>query len=328
MIKYEFPLLYAHPTKIVFLDDSKSFLRNIELAVGSNSLYAMFDDPEKCISFLNDQYQNTPSLIQRSISFHDNHGSDSLVHANFAEIEAEPTKIERFSFPTCVVVDYQMPTMNGIEFCDRLNDPNIGKILLTGVADTRTAVRAFNEGVIDRFVQKADDKAMDLTLRYANALQQDYFAKIQNPLLAGSTKLSLLFGEPKVTKFISDKLEEHGCVEHYISNNPISYIGIKANGETIKILALTRENQTSQIHYALQHNAPQNVVISLERGEVIGNFYERVEDYGEEPYPWQHFLTSAHKTEGNFETWYVGIYEDAPKVADFSEKCTFNFVKP
>ena len=43
-----------------------------------------------------------------------------------------------------VVVDYFMPEMDGVTFCRRLNNPSIGKILLTGRAEDSVAIEAFN----------------------------------------------------------------------------------------------------------------------------------------------------------------------------------------
>ena len=252
-----FPLLYSHPTKLIFLDDAPTFLRNIELVVGRDSLYGLFDDAEECLSYLARESKNTSSLLQRAISFHENYGSDTLVYADFGEIENEPTRIDRFSIPTCVVVDYQMPSMNGIDFCKQISNPHIGKILLTGVADTNVAINAFNEGTIDRFVEKGADNAMDLTLEYAKLLQEEYFAKQQNSLISGLTNLSQSFGDRILSEHMATVLKENGCVEHYISNNPTGYIGITASGKTMKFVTLSQDDLNQQVNYAHSQQCTQ-----------------------------------------------------------------------
>lgn len=58
-------------------------------------------------------------------------------------------------FPV-VVSDYRMPDMNGVQFLARAADasPDSVRIMLTGHADTRTAIDAVNEGEIYRFLTK------------------------------------------------------------------------------------------------------------------------------------------------------------------------------
>lgn len=43
-----------------------------------------------------------------------------------------------------MVVDYSMPEVDGIQFLTSIRNANCMKILLTGIADEREAVAAFN----------------------------------------------------------------------------------------------------------------------------------------------------------------------------------------
>ena len=56
--------------------------------------------------------------------------------------------------PDVAVMDVAMPELNGMEFCRRITDPSIRKIVLTGKADEHVAVKSFNEGLIDRFIRR------------------------------------------------------------------------------------------------------------------------------------------------------------------------------
>lgn len=59
-----------------------------------------------------------------------------------------------------VVSDERMPGMSGLELLSLVHDrqPNAIRIILTGHADTDTAVRAINEGEIYRFLTKPCDR--------------------------------------------------------------------------------------------------------------------------------------------------------------------------
>ncbi len=55
--------------------------------------------------------------------------------------------------PDCILLDFTLPDMNGLEFMERLRDRNGGipcaVVMLTGIADERVAVRAVNAGATD-----------------------------------------------------------------------------------------------------------------------------------------------------------------------------------
>ncbi len=69
-----------------------------------------------------------------------------------------------------VVSDHLMPAMTGIEFlalAARLH-PNVIRIMLTGQADVDMAIRAINEGQVNRFLTKPwDDAQLKFVLRDA-----------------------------------------------------------------------------------------------------------------------------------------------------------------
>jgi CheY-like chemotaxis protein len=66
----------------------------------------------------------------------------------------------RYEEISTVIVDYDMPSMKGLEFCEKLQNPYIRKILYTGVAGEGLAIEAFNKGLIDGYIRKGDPNQM------------------------------------------------------------------------------------------------------------------------------------------------------------------------
>ena len=69
-----------------------------------------------------------------------------------------------------VISDQMMPKMTGLSFLEIVRDrhPEAIRIILTGYADTSTAVEAINEGEIYRFLTKPwDDVELQVTLHLA-----------------------------------------------------------------------------------------------------------------------------------------------------------------
>ena len=64
-----------------------------------------------------------------------------------------------------------MPKMTGVEFCRAIRGLPVKTILLTGKASLETAISAFNEGVIDCFLQKQDSNVSTALRREIKRLQ-------------------------------------------------------------------------------------------------------------------------------------------------------------
>lgn len=104
------------------------------------------------------------------------------------------TALESGDEYAAVVVDMNMPGMNGVEFLKRARarNPNLVRIVLTGNADQATAVHAVNEGHIFRFLNKpCSPEVLSATLQ--DALRQHDRTMFEKELLRNT-----LMGSVKV----------------------------------------------------------------------------------------------------------------------------------
>ncbi len=111
-----------------------------------------------------------------------------------------------------VVSDEQMPGMCGNEFLASIKSdyPDIIRIMLTGNAESSTAMRAINEGGVYRFLSKpCSGLDLAITLRHA-ILYKDILAKSRSLLKTTIQQFNLLQAleakQPGITRVGKDKI--------------------------------------------------------------------------------------------------------------------------
>ena len=77
-----------------------------------------------------------------------------------------------------IIADYQMPSMDGIEFLAQVKNlqPEVTRILLTGYADKESAIRAINQANLFQYIQKPWDNS-ELLLIIRGGLEKRFLMK-------------------------------------------------------------------------------------------------------------------------------------------------------
>lgn len=111
------------PTTILFVDDNKNFLKSTKLNLKSNyNSFVFLDDVKQTIDYINNTYKPAP-YPKRYINYMDGEGyAHHAIDINLYELPNEVYNDKRFEQISCVVVDYDMPGMDGLEFCKQIND--------------------------------------------------------------------------------------------------------------------------------------------------------------------------------------------------------------
>ena len=164
---------YSHPTTVCVVDDNQSFVDSLSFELPSDWACQTFTDPFAARDYINTK-PALPALADRCMSA-DLSSASTTIHLDLSLIEQEINHVERFRRISVVVVDYAMPSLNGLELCAQVVDPDVRKIMLTGVADEKLAVEAFNAGLIHRFVPKQSGDAIGVAINYMADLRRDYF---------------------------------------------------------------------------------------------------------------------------------------------------------
>ena len=130
----------------------------------------------------------------------------------------------RFERIPLLVVDYEMPSINGIEFCRKLKERKIFKIMLTAEADTDTAIKAFNNGLIDKFILKTSENLYPENTLAVDDLTQRYFRKLtKNIVNAYANSINDLFDNELYQQLFASVLIQAQAVEYYLIDNSGSF---------------------------------------------------------------------------------------------------------
>ena len=279
-----------------------------------------FFDPVDALEYVN-QPPELPSLADRCFSAQE-YSSRQLFRLDIDMIEEEINIVRRFNRLSVAIVDYSMPTLNGLEFCARIKDPHVGRVLLTGVADEKMAVEAFNAGIIDRFISKSHPQASDHIREFSLEMQDAYF-RSQTDQLRRTLSLTgpVFLDDPGVAHWVRRLMLRKNFCEYYMESSPPGLLLLKPTGTIAQLVVLTETECDQQADYAQRYGAPAEIIARLRKRSHIGFFLDDPANYtGTEEYPWNQFTRRATRLGNSDHYWYATLIDSPPHSIDYHPK--------
>lgn len=308
MTNYQIPPFY-YPTTVMFVDDSIDFLANLSLQLDSDLAFQLYDSPIRALAMLNSD-ANSGTPISRFFSRY--HHTDDLplthhvIDVNLDKIHREVYNEFRFEQVSVVVVDYDMPSINGLDFCRRIINPSIKKVLLTGKADEMIAIQAFNEGIIDRFILKQDKEVINILNQSIFELQREYFSQTERMLAdALSIGKHTFLRDPSFARHFWDICDRQKIVEFYLCCEPDGILMLNAEGLASLLLVPNEDYLLGQYEIAYEQGAPQELLNALKSGQIVPYFWRTNGYYVAECRDWRTFLFPATTFKGHKLYYYA-----------------------
>lgn len=306
MSHYQIPP-FRFPTTVLFVDDSTDFLANLSLQLDPDLAFQLYDSPVDALMMLNNVSSEPATPIERLFSRYHHTEDLSMTHhvidVNLDMVHREVYNEFRFEQVSVAVVDYDMPSIDGIEFCRRIKNPAIKKVLLTGKADEKIAVQAFNQGIIDRFILKQDKDVINILNQAIFELQRAYFTQTERMLADALAigKHAFLRDPLFADRFreICDKLQ---IVEFYLCSEPDGMLMLNANGASSLLIVPNEDAMIAQYEIAYEQGAPQELLDALKSNQVVPYFWKTGGHYVPECLDWRSFLFPATEFKGKH--WY------------------------
>lgn len=257
------------PTTVMFIDDDQALLDNLAFYFKNKCSVITFTKPKEALLYL--QKQKTLEGKLKKICFKKISSAEldmgeeaALIQCDYLALPSLLYDPQRFSTIAAVLVDYDMPKMNGLEFCCQIEDRPIRKIMLTGKADTKLAVKAFNQKLIDQFILKDANEKIEADIDDALTKEKNIYFKNLSSLFPNND-----FKNSKTTKAflkILEKFEtDHKLVEWYQFDQQGSRVGLNADGVAYWLIVRAQEDIEKNLAFAEDNNAPKAVVQALKK---------------------------------------------------------------
>lgn len=302
-------LSYYHPSTVVFVDDQKAFLSALKNRLPQQLLALFFNSPEKALDKITkttlSAYQTTSHMynIQDDVEAGYN---DALINLKLGDICKTIYNFNRFSEVSVVVVDRMMPGLDGINFCRKLIDHPIKKIMLTASKDRKVATDAFNEGIIDFFILKdSPDLIFELTAAIEK-MQWDYFSFLTKRTLGTALETVVpILKNDLMSDFLQNKMQEFNAVEFYLLDKWGSVLFIKHDGTPITLVISPDELFDTYATIAQEHEQ-MAIANTLSKREKLLFFPEEV-DCMRPVHEWVNYLFEATLLPGGSNLFYSVI---------------------
>lgn len=221
------PVCYF-PSQVILVDDDPDFLSNLTLLLDeSQSTYVTFQSAKKALDYIESEVAplNLDSAFLEEKESYEL-GKDSF-YLNYSAIKNTALNPSRFAGLSVVIADYNMPNMNGLDFLKSIKTKHVKKILLTGEADESTAINAFNDGIINRFIKKQDPELSQTVIKSINSLQRRAFLELTQKTFPPSKALTnnpIFQNIPELEAYFFDILKKHNIVEYYLIDSQGTYL--------------------------------------------------------------------------------------------------------
>jgi CheY-like chemotaxis protein len=265
----KFPL-YHRPSALVFLDDETPYLEMLAIVLPRDWCIRFHTRTRDYLAQIHAQAQAWEEDVaqhQEIINqWHRGKPLPGLV------LDYWRSQSHRYGLPSIAVVDYAMPAANGLEVLKASPPWPPYRVLLTGKADEHTAVAAFNDGLIDRYVTK---QAPDLVQQLVSALRQHYHAPMDfhegvwRNVLRRSQQLALQ--DSAAQQSLTNWLKEHACVEYVVMPEPFGLLALDIAGHAHWLQFEMHKDLASAVDLARVAGHDEATLSAMALGQVLSD---------------------------------------------------------
>lgn len=290
------PTCFHHPVKVLFLDDNQAFLNVLSMEFGQKENFIMLTDPDEAMHLIN---QSREGAVESNLLKNKNNTDDAPCVNNNSLLDLIYEQ-SRFDNVAVLVVDYEMPAINGVEFCEKLKGKTIFKILLTAEADKDIAISAFNNGTIDKFILKTNDNLYAELLNSIDELTNRYFnEQSQIPLKISDDSLKSLFNDEQYKKVFHEIKRNGRAVEYYLVDGVGSFLFLSKNAEPTWLIVSDKRKAHEQAELLMGYGFTPDAIQKIKSQDSI-LFLLSDSEYKEPASQWGKYMFEAKRLDENY----------------------------
>lgn len=306
------PTCLYHPIRVIFLDDSREFLDALDLEFGAQINMLTLTNSNMTMQLIDSHSQD---IIQPIFNIANGVDEDTnigqVISFNIGNIISLIYDKARFNKIAILVVDYQMPEINGIGLCKKIKESDVLKIMLTAEADKDTAINAFNDGLIDKFILKTNENLYQEISLAVQELTQRYFEALSKSVInRHSNLINELFEKSTYRKLFSEVATQAQAVEYYLVDTSGSILFLDQDAHPTWLIVRHVDALMEQFDLLKGYDLPERIMDSVAKKEVM-LFMLSEKEYKKPIGQWIENLFGSKKLDDNY---YYSIIQD--KVTD------------
>jgi CheY-like chemotaxis protein len=316
------PHICYFPTLTIFIDDKQEFLDSITLKLDKKSQsYKFFANARQAIEYIKTNYKKSQWFYNHIKNLEEEKEDHKVIELNIHDIYKQIYNKDRFDIITSVIIDYDMPEINGLDVAKELHDLDLSKILLTGAADEKLAVDAFNNKLIDGFITKSSETIYQEISAKIKEGADSYFREVSKILSPYATKENdINISNPQFMQLFNTIISEKNIIEYYMTESALSYLFLNNHGRVDMLFLFPDKHLDSIYQIAKEENISKSILNQLESKQKILCFYDFKESIFSFSDSYEQYLIDAKKIVLDGVDHYYGYKEnilDEEKVISF-----------
>lgn len=270
------------PTKLLLLDDDEEFLKGVQYGISNQYKCIYTSKIDKAKEIIKENENWLKKLFSNGISrAFDTDSTKFAVEMDISSLHKVIYENNRFNHIAILIIDFDMPDMNGLDFIRGIGDHKLKIIMLTGKATPNTVIQAFNKGEIQRYVSKGDENYLQTILEYIKELQSDFFTDFSKFILESLKSETEIFDIQSFQNVFNNIIHENNIVEYYLLDESGSFLLLDASAEN-QIWLIIKSKNDMRLFYELAIEDPETptyIIKKLKNCESFTHFKTEKESH-------------------------------------------------
>lgn len=317
--KFMLPCWY--PTSVWMVDDQRAMLSGLSFAFPDRFPYRLFVDPARAVDEALREQMSHQSIHDTAIAVDvdDSGGAPrETVSVDRSAILRAVSNPDRFSELSCLILDYGMPKMTGLDLLSRIDGVRARRVLFTGHGQSSDrdplALKAFNSGHIQRYLVKGnvvDNKSDEETANEVFAvIDEMQFEYLHERMRYMSQTLEIVtpsfHQDPVFVQHFRQMLIQHHAVEYYFLEDPAGFLMLDEEGQAARVVVLDERALSEWAAKAEISGAPADVVEGLRARKRVPSVGQGTDTRHYTADMWRGLTVNAQRLEAA-KTYYVGV---------------------